>query len=400
MLPGPATDRETLEGWQRWRTTRHDFVPAPRLDLAAYQALSPRRQALHDLHRAATHANLRLQETPMSRKVTTAMRARIQSNALKTKPTTRAGLMINGGGYQGKTETVCEAAAAFEDFWRDLHRELNPDAIPGTRDLHAPVAYVQTPVTAKPKSLCEAVLGFYSSPLGYRPTLPQLIRSVRDSLHAHGTRVLIIDDVTRLKMHREADQDTLDLLRSLMSMNVTLIMVGVGIPQSGLLREGRHDARTGQWIVTGRPGRFNDEAATQTQRRFDLIDLNPFDYSTPTAITAWTQHLTGIENQLRLLRTPHGMLTTGTMPEYLFGRTAGIVGLLERLIEDGCTEAIESGHEHLDIELLDRIDIDLGNDGHHAPAAGEIPTVPDNSRRRGRNRVFDDHGPAADQTAG
>ena len=43
------------------------------------------------------------------------LRGRIESNALKLKPSTRAGVMITGGGYQGKTETACEVAAEFED---------------------------------------------------------------------------------------------------------------------------------------------------------------------------------------------------------------------------------------------------------------------------------------------
>ena len=66
FLPGSAIDRETAAGWQRWRVTRHSFVPAPRLDRADYQRLRPRERKLHDLHRAATHANLAFQETPMS----------------------------------------------------------------------------------------------------------------------------------------------------------------------------------------------------------------------------------------------------------------------------------------------------------------------------------------------
>lgn len=59
VLPGPVTDRE---GWRQWRLTRHCFQPAPRLSLADYRVLSPRTRTLHDLHRAATHANLPLQE--------------------------------------------------------------------------------------------------------------------------------------------------------------------------------------------------------------------------------------------------------------------------------------------------------------------------------------------------
>ena len=111
VLPGPPPARETLAGWQQWRAARGSFTPAPRLDRAAWRALPPRRRMLYDLHRAATHANLPLQQTPMSQAVTRVLRGRIESNALKHKPSTRAGVMITGGGYQGKTETACEVAA-------------------------------------------------------------------------------------------------------------------------------------------------------------------------------------------------------------------------------------------------------------------------------------------------
>lgn len=137
VLPGPAAARETASGWTRWRTSRHGFTPASRLSLGQWRQLSPRRRMLHDLHRAATHANLPIQETPMSAAVTRVMGTRVLSNALKHKPTTRAGLMVNGGGYQGKTETVCEVAAAFEDQWLALHEQVNPNTVPGTRGLFA-----------------------------------------------------------------------------------------------------------------------------------------------------------------------------------------------------------------------------------------------------------------------
>jgi hypothetical protein len=401
VLPGLQVDRETAAGWECWRLSRHSFVPAPQLDLASYRRMSAREKTLHNLHRAATHANLAFQETPMSAAVSRIMGSRIQTNALKQKPTTRAGLMINGGGYQGKTETACEVAAAFEDYWLALHEQLNPDAVPGTRDIVATVAYVQTPVTATPKSTCQAIMDFYGAD-HKNMTLPQLVYAVRASLYDHATRVLILDDITRLKMHREADQDALDLLRSFMSMHVTVVLIGVGIPTSGLLREGRHDPRSGQWVLSpirrGGEGR-NEAAATQTERRFDLVNLDPFRYDTPEDIAAWVTHLGGIEQQLRLFRAAPGMLTAGAMPEYLFRRTAGIVGLLERLIEDGCTQVIDSGAEHLTTTLLDDIELNLGNLPDRDPTAGEIPQVPPQPpkikkprRAKSRNTVFDDHG--------
>ncbi|MFI7643507.1 hypothetical protein [Nonomuraea sp. NPDC049400] len=213
--------------------------------------------------------------------------------------------------------------------------------------------------------------------------------------------------MTRLKMHREADQDALDLMRGLMSMNVTLVLVGVGIRQSGLLTGGHYDAASGQWrFLPRKDGKsyFNDEAGTQTDRRFDLIDLDPFRYDTPARIAAWTTHLAGLEDCLRLFRAEPGMLTTGDMPEYLFRRIQGVVGLLERLIEDGCAAAIDNGTEKLTVSLLDDIHIDLRDVPGRDPQAGEIPEVPQPPRpapasKRGRNTVFDDRGPASSSSA-
>lgn len=401
VLPGTPPDRENATGWQRWRRHRHDFVAAPRLGQAEYRRLGPRGRMLHDLHRAATHANLTIQETPMSAAVSRTMWSRVQNNALKHRPTTRAGLMITGGGYQGKTETACEVAAAFEDQWLDLHDHLNPDAVKGTRDLLVPVAYVQTPVTATPKSICQAILNFYGAE-NATMTLPQLVHTVRVSLRDHATKLLILDDITRLKMHREADQDALDLLRSLMGMHVTLVLIGVGIPQSGLLREGRSRLGATAWSLPAQRNTrsHNEEAATQTERRFDLISLDPFRYDTPADIAAWITHLAGIEDQLRLFNAEPAMLSSGHMPEYLFRRTAGIVGLLERLIEDGCAHAIETGVEQLTTTVFDAVDINLGNTATRDRDAGEVPTVPPRATkpsgsRRPRNTVFDDRGAPA-----
>ncbi|GAA1146151.1 MULTISPECIES: TniB family NTP-binding protein [Streptomyces violaceusniger group] len=354
LLPGAPPVRETVAGWERWRITRHAFEPAPQLSLAEWRQLSPRQKMLHDLHRTATHANLPLLQTPMTKAVTKLLHGRVMTNALKHRPTTRAGVMVTGGGYQGKTEMVCEILAPFHTTWLDLHQQLNPGAVPGTRDLHAPVAYVQTPVTAKPKSLCKAILSFYGAPVHPRIDLPGLVRQVAASLHDHGTKALILDDITRIRMHRADDQDTLDLIRAFMSMHVTLILVGVDIPASGLLQEGRADPATGQLIFpAGQRPRVYGLEATQTQRRFDLVTLDRFRYDTAEQIAAWVDHLAGIEGQLRLLKAPVGMLTEGPMPEYLFDRTNGVVGLLERLIEDGCQEAIASGEEQLTETLLD-----------------------------------------------
>jgi hypothetical protein len=396
FLPGPVPDRESLQGWTRWRLTRRDFVPAPVITAAEHAAMTPRQRRLHDLHRVATHSNLVIQETPMSAWVSRKMRSLIETNAFCQGPDTRPGLMVNGGGCQGKTETVCEALACFEDEWLALY-EQNPSAIAGTLDLHVPAVYVRTPVKATPISACQRILDFYGEPCkGMR--LEDLIRTVKNAVFDHGTKAIAIDDVTRLKLHREADQDVLDLIRELMSLPATLILVGVGIPKSGLLRDGRKDPRTGQWIfppVKDRGRSRNDDAPGQTDRRFDLVDLDRFSYGARDGIAAWTAHLVGIEQQLRLLHGCDGMLSGGAMPEYLFRRTGRIVGLLKKLIQEGCRHAIETGAETITAGLLDGLDIspeDLPGLDLDAGEVPDIPATPSRKPRKGRNTVFDDRG--------
>ncbi|WP_431971554.1 AAA family ATPase [Nocardia sp. bgisy134] len=369
--------------------------------------MTPRQRRLHDLHRIATHSNLLIQETPMSAFVSWKIRALIEDNAFNHSPDTRPGVMLNGGGCQGKTETICEIIASFEDEWLALYAQ-NPTAMAGTLDQHAPVAYVRTPVKATPISTCQRILDFFGEPYkGMRQE--DLIRTVKNAIYDHGTKALVLDDITRLKLHREADQDVLDLIRELMSLPVTLILVGVGIPRSGLLRDGRKDPRTGQWLfppVRDRGKSRNDDAPGQTDLRFDLLDLDRFSYDTPSGIAAWAAHLVGIEQQLRLLHGYDGMLSDGAMPEYLFRRTGGIIGLVKKLVQAGCRYAIETGQEHITTDLLDLLALSPDDLPDLDPDAGEIPDIPTapvaptRKKSKPRNTVFDDKGVPATGSAG
>ncbi|WP_392872717.1 AAA family ATPase [Streptomyces sp. LN499] len=407
FLPGPPVDRTTSEGWQRWCKTRKAFVPAPVLTAEQYARKSPRQQRLYNLHRLATHSSLPIEATAMSEHVARAVLARVEDGAFSHKAGTRGGVMVNGDGAQGKTETVCEALAIFEETWLNLNNYMNPDAMPGTRDLVAPVAYVRCPVRATPISTCQRILDFYGEDYkGMR--LEDLVRTVKTAIVDHATKALVIDDITRLKLHREADQDVLDLIREMMSMPVTLILVGVGIPTSGLLREGRRDPRTHEWIyepIKDRGRSPNDHAASQHERRFQVVDLDPFRYSTAQDMAGWTAHLRGLEAHLRLLNDPDGMLTGGDTPEYLFHRTGGVVGVLEKLIQHGCRRAIEDRSERLTKDLLNQFTVTPGDMPDLDAESGEQPNIPAHkptSRKqpKGRNTVFDDDGPAAAGEAG
>ena len=150
----------------------------------------------------------------------------------------------------------------------------------------------------------------------------------------------------------------------------------------------------------------NVDAPGQTDLRFDLVDLDRFSYSTQDGIAAWTAHLVGVEQQLRLLRGHEGMLSGGGMPEYLFRRTGGIIGLLRKLIQEGCRHAIQTGSEQITATLLDTLALSTADLPGLDPDAGEVPDIPaqpaaaSRKPRKRRNTVFDDRGVPAAGTAG
>ncbi|WP_395294457.1 TniB family NTP-binding protein [Kitasatospora hibisci] len=408
LILRPRPHRDTFEGWQHYRLTRAELVPPPQLTPRQWSTLADARRFDYDTFRRLTNVNLPLQQTPMAAKVTRLIKRRLHGNALKQDDPTLAGVMVSGFGHYGKTATVSAVCAAFEDSWLQLHDFLNPAAVPGTADLHAPVVYVSTPVTATPKSTCAAILRFFGADMRASATLPRLVQMVADSLRDHGVRALVLDDISRLRMHRADDQDVLDLIRAFMSLNVTLILTGVNIPGTGLLREAKWSAKQRQWVMPPlETSRVNGLELTQTEHRFELVEMDRFRYTTSDQIQAFLAHLHGVEAHLRLLKAKPRMLTGGTMPEYLMRRTGGVVGLLGRLIEDGCQEAMDNGREMLDESLLDEIvvrrdDPDLAPDELDPQAPPEPAARPARQRRsRGRNTVFDDHGPqAATESAG
>jgi hypothetical protein len=254
-------------------------VPAPLLPREVYDLMTARRKKLYDLHRTATHANMAFLDTPMTRALGEIFTERVESNSVKWGPSTRSGIMVNGGGFQGKTEAICEFGADFAQFWLELNRLRGP--LPGTRDLLIPVAYVQTPVTAKPKSTCVAILDYYGVSLPERtPDLPRLTRMVKGCPQDNDTKVLILDDITRLRMHRADGQDTLDLIRSLMSMHVTRSAVHTPGLVAAVLRTRRRISAVmapGATHASSRPGhpRFRRRKLPQ-QAAADLIDM-PYD---------------------------------------------------------------------------------------------------------------------------
>ena len=137
--PGRRPTAPPGEGWQQWRRSRRCFTPAKRLSAAEYQALSAKGPGAA---RPAPHRHPRQPPAPGDADEQDGVGPdagwRLQNNAVKFGPGTRDGLMISGGGFQGKTETACWAAAEFEDLWRGIQEQFLPGRTPGTGTCSCP----------------------------------------------------------------------------------------------------------------------------------------------------------------------------------------------------------------------------------------------------------------------
>jgi len=319
LVPLVRPDLDTVAGLRRWAATRGQAERPPILSATEYRALDRKERRVYDLRRRVSNANLGILETPMLVEVREAMEQRIWANALSNEPGAVEGIMVNGGGAQGKTATVLAVVADFLDDWEDAHGLRNPTAFPGGRDAHEPVVYARVPAKPTPKTLCGAVLDAVGEDWAPGDTFGPLRRRVCRSLKELGTRVLVLDDITRIKMHRLDDQDVLDLIRDVMDTGATLILVGVGITGSGLLSEGTTEAskRTGQpasqrrgparpdqhdgsvALAPSGGGRLRKRAVeddaqyTQTERRFKLLHVTNFGFRTAAEKREWVSFLAG-----------------------------------------------------------------------------------------------------------
>jgi hypothetical protein len=219
--------------------------------------------------------------------------------------------------------------------------------------------WINVPPKVSIGALCRRILEFYGeTPRGIR-TEAQYTARVHELIRDCGTRLIVLDDITRMKMHREADQDTADWIRGLQETSATVIGIGVDVDGCGLLYEGR-------------AGTKRKRLLTQTRRRFSVLHLDPFTYDCDEDIAAWIAHLKAVEGNLPLLDKAPGMLSED-LPEFLFAQTGGVIGSLSRYIAEAARlilgRAIDDGGEYLHQDDFLRVRLD------HAAVTGQDPEI-------------------------
>ena len=382
VRPPDIDSLSSVEGWQSYREMRAAAGSPPvMLTREQYQTLSPRDRMLYDLARQRWHSNLPKLDTPMAQQVIDELRVTLEVNMMIATQDVRRGVIVSANSNHGKTTVILDTLARHEDTLAMLY-DISGQP-PRTADRHIPVVAVTCPAKATIAKLCYRLLDFFGMPYGKRDSDGTLSDQVLRCLRDCGTKVVFIDEISRLNMRREDAQITFDFIRDIQNSFATLVLAGVDVEHTGLLTEG----------FDLKPGTGN--LKTQTEARFTRLTLPKFSMDTPGDMQTWVDHLHAVEQQLMLFDRYDGMLSS-EHADWLFTHTDdGVVGSLANLIRNAAFRAIERGRqtgvEVIDQEILERAGLDWASEKRRRAVMDDAQTdqQPAKVRRGSKKRTGD-----------
>lgn len=349
-----------LEGWLQ-EVNGPDRVQPDQLTYAHLADLAPRQLALHNDRRHVWHANIGPIQTPQLRALHEELAEILESNRHdgdKTKPVA----LVDAYPGLGKSTAVRAYGRAYYRQQILLRGETTPE---GHR--RVPVIYIALTGNTQIRGLNAAICRFYGLPTsGDADTLAA--RAV-DAVLSLKTSAIVVDDVHFLAGARGNSTRMVNQLKFLSNVfPVTLIYIGVGVRQRGILSEGFSPEQT---------------LFAQFGRRTTPLTLRPFQIEDEEGRLEWRTLLKTIEHHLVLARKHPGMLADD-LSDYLYARSSGHFASLMALINRGCFRAIRTHHERLDITLMDQIKNDAAAEEARLELVAALEAGLLTSRPRGR----------------
>ncbi|MFB7297942.1 AAA family ATPase [Streptomyces rubiginosohelvolus] len=351
-----------LAGWLQ-EVEGPDRTRPEHLTRAQLAGLSPSALAVHNDVREVWHANIGPIDTPQLLALHADLREIVEANRQdgnKTKPAA----LIDAHPGLGKSTAV--RAYGCDLFRRQV--SLRGATTPAG-DRRVPVIYTALSGNTQIRGLNAAICRFYGLPVkGDADTLAE--RAV-DAVLSMKTVAMVIDDIHFLAGSKSNSVRMANQLKYLANVfPVTLIYVGVGVQERGILHEGFA------------PG---DSPLAQFGRRTTALTLAPFQVADEEGRRQWRLLLKTIEHKLVLADTYPGMLAED-LSDYLFARSTGHFASLMALINRGCLRAIRTGAERLDEELMNTVKNDAAAEQARqelqaAVTAGLLTTRPAERRR-------------------
>jgi hypothetical protein len=366
---------ETFTDWRAWLAHQsfrdaHPVTAPPRPKRGISQANLMRLQAqrLHIAHNIPTL---------MPHRVAAAfeeMKKTIDAGLFNERPGVNAGVALSAPSAIGKTTLARETGRWVEHNLASL-QDVVPNFQSRAISEPIPVAYVRMPPKVTLKGLCQRIAAYYGEGgITDRTTEENLVKRIHRLVAECDTRVMFIDDVTRVRLGREADVEAINLFRDLLEASVVFVLIGIDIENSGLLT---HSLDSHRNQLMGQ------------MRRFDVVPLTPFAYDTADDIAEWRTYLAELQNHLPLWKLAPGTLADN-LDDLLFHHTQGVIGALHHLVGAATAAAIRDGSE-----TLNRRSINQAANSHQS-RLHELLTADDRSgttppvkrTRKSRNNTY------------
>lgn len=331
---GERTNLATKEGWGAFvRRTRQR---PPMVTKARYARLSSTERLRYNEARYRSHRAITEIRTPGLVRAHADMTSHLRGSE-GSGPIARNGTFLSGYPRTGKTTIAIT-------FARDVEHRLRKQFPFGTRTTTGaefiPVCYVSVGRGGRTKALMKRLYHFYAIPTKDRVSGDDLLVDLPEIAREHGTRLFIFDQLHNLSMTNEGDRKVSSDVKEMMeTIEANFIGIGVGLEHTGLLAEGERPA---------------DAQLAQIGARFTLERIQPMRLTSAVTRKQWTALLATVESELQLLSARDGDLSW-QLNEYIFERTAGVLGDVMDLLLRGANLAIERGDERITEGLLEEI---------------------------------------------
>ncbi len=343
---GPDDALTTKEGWRRF--VDRQSHPPELLSDAALAGLTGRERAGYDDARRDYHCDLPLVSTPTIRQVVSTSRLLIQLN--RRQVSARRGVIISGASGTGKTTALTQLGRTHE---RHIRRRY-----PGDR-YRLPVLYVTVPPAATPRMLACEFARFLGLPVPPRANITDIVNAVCATAAHTRVELVCVDELHNISLTTRAGAEVSDTLKYFSErLPATFVYAGIDIEHGDLF--------------AGTRGR-------QIAGRFTVLPAAPFAYGTPDQRQVWQALIATLEDLLRLNHHRPGALVA--LDEYLYQRTAGMIGSLSQLVRGAAILAIDDGTEKITRELLDTVPVDHAAEQAHLAVRRGKPR----GRRRDRS---------------
>lgn len=351
-----------LDGWLEF-VDGPERVQPQQFSSTGLAALSPGERLRYDDRRAVWHANIGPIKTPQLLHLHDELAEIVESNRQdgdKAKPAA----LVDAYPGLGKSTAVREYARDFHRTQIALRGETTPD---GHR--RVPVIYIALSGNTRIRGLNAAICRFYGLPI--RGDADSLAERAKDAVLSLKTAVFVIDDIHFLDASFRATATMANHLKFLANtFPVTLVYIGVGVRERGILAEGHSPEQT---------------LHAQFGRRTTALALRPFQIEDEAGREEWRRLLLTIERKLVLTHTHPGMLADD-LSDYLLARSSGHFASLMALINRGCLRAIRTGHERLDADLMNQVNNDAAAEEARKELVAALEAGLLTSRPRSRRR--------------